>query len=194
MTRFWPAAVIVVTSACAGTPHPDRACMPIEDGDFRESVEGLAGVYELTMTASTGDRAGRSVTGRLELRASADERRTMRDIDGSEAPDVEVPYFGATDVPLDSVGAMRLGETWLFDERAPGVLFLSRVDGTSGSVVSATVRLGAQANDRDRVRFDGGYTVLRVLHRVGGDFFGHWESGVTSVQAGGHFCAFRVGG
>ena len=54
--------------------------------------------------------------------------------------------------------------------------------------------MGSQVNRRDEVRFDGGYTALRVgWIDDEGAFGGSWASGVRTVEAEGHFCAVPAG-
>jgi hypothetical protein len=42
------------------------------------------------------------------------------------------------------------------------------------------------------VRFDGGYTALRVRELNPDGFAGNWESGAPMPAARGHFCATRL--
>jgi hypothetical protein len=54
------------------------------------------------------------------------------------------------------------------------------------------LRLGSVANRRDVVRFDGGYTALRVRELNADGFAGSWESGTRTPSARGYFCATRA--
>jgi hypothetical protein len=73
------------------------------------------------------------------------------------------------------------------DPESPGVLVIER----PGQVL---LRVGSEANRRGVRRFDGAFTVLRVLQVTDQGFAGAWESGVGLDRSGGHFCANRATG
>ena len=54
------------------------------------------------------------------------------------------------------------------------------------------LRLGAEANRRERARFDGGYFALTVRHMDDTGFAGTWESAAGGPAASGYFCARRA--
>ena len=85
---------------------------------------------------------------------------------------------------VEPVGALRPGDLSSRDPEAPGVLVLQE-DGR------LLLRLGSEANRRGVLRFDGGYTVLRVARATAAGFAGTWSSGLLDVQAAGEFCARR---
>ncbi len=53
------------------------------------------------------------------------------------------------------------------------------------------IRLGSEGNDRTRQRFDGAYFALVVTAVEADAMHGSWTSGLETMQAGGHFCAYR---
>ena len=72
------------------------------------------------------------------------------------------PFFGTLDADLISIGATAPGDIGSLDPMQPGVLVIERLADTSSKPGRILLRLGSLANRRDVVRFDGGYTVLRV--------------------------------
>jgi hypothetical protein len=55
------------------------------------------------------------------------------------------------------------------------------------------LRLGADANRRDEVHFDGGYFALTVRRIDEGGFAGSWASaGAEPKATTGYFCATRA--
>lgn len=166
-------------SAALGEP---ASCVEVEPAlTTAATMEGMAGRYDLVLVL-LGNRP-RAARGLLTLR---DQPRMARDLAGSTTP-----LFGFTDVAVEEVSAYRVGDPSSEDATAPGVLV---IEGDNSEGRSIILRLGSQANRRDRVAFDGAYTVLRV-HRLGGDrFFGSWESGTSDTRVLGHFCAVRNGG
>jgi len=103
------------------------------------------------------------------------------------------PLYGSTDVGLEAVGAVA-GDLSSEDPARPGVLVIQMPPRSDTSGARVLLRLGADANRQDLVRFDGGYTVLRVREIAGAGFAGDWESGAPLPRAGGHFCAVRRDG
>jgi len=153
-------------------------------------AEALAGDYRLVMVATAGAESSHTVTGELELVPHDAEARYMRRPDGSPEPGVQLPLYGTTDIALDRVGAVKLGDLGSTDPMRPGVVVLEQRAPQGDSAPEITLRLGSLANQRDVTRFDGGYTALRVTWVASGRFGGTWQSGVTGPEARGHFCAF----
>ena len=83
---------------------------------------------------------------------------------------------------------MRVGSLSSEDPASPGVLVIESETGASPSIL---LRLGAEANRRALVRFDGGYTVLTVVEVGVESFSGIWSSGVRGPDSEGFFCATR---
>ena len=153
------------------------------------SLGGWAGEYTLTMVGgSEGDDPG-SVHGSLVLHEQSEDLQRFAGGDGSAIPGVASPLFGTTDLGVETVGALRVGDLSSADPAAPGVLVIESETAQGPSIL---LRFGSDANRRDRVRFDGGFTVLE-LREIGSDgFSGAWTSGAQRLRAAGYFCAERV--
>ena len=143
----------------------------------------------MILVATSGDSAGREVSGTLWLEPNDSTARQFSRPGGDPIPNVTVPLFGWTDVAVLGVSALELGDLSSREPARPGVLVLEQRSRPTGSP-SITVRLGSTANNRGVAPFDGGYTALRVvwLDELGA-FGGSWASGVRNEQAAGHFCA-----
>ncbi|HYW07397.1 MAG TPA: hypothetical protein VE913_10595, partial [Longimicrobium sp.] len=109
------------------------------------------------------------------------------------APGVSYPLFGGTDVALAAVGAIAPGDVKGENPAAPGVLAMQwrRADAPAGRG-EITLRMGANANGGDALRFDGTRMALFLTSISPSRFAGRWESGGGEQRAGGHFCAERV--
>jgi hypothetical protein len=103
------------------------------------------------------------------------------------------PLYGSTEVGLDAVGAVA-GDLGSADPARPGVLVIRMAPRSDVAGTRMILRLGADANREGLVRFDGGYTVLRVREITRTGFAGDWESGAPLPRAKGHFCATRADG
>jgi hypothetical protein len=183
--RHLATALLVATVALAcrpGQPSADAGCGP-SNGTLvaGAAAPGLTGRYRLILVATAGPRSGRRVEGGLRL----DRDSTARS--GSET--LVAALAGATDIALDSVGALRAGDAGSMDPARPGVLVFASVPGAPPRIL---IRLGSEANRQDQQPFESAYTVLDVLAVNGEGFAGRWRSGVTDTQAQGYFCARRV--
>jgi hypothetical protein len=100
--------------------------------------------------------------------------------------------YGAAELELAAVDAVQVGSISSTDPRAPGVLVIEQ-HARAGQPPRAdiTVRLGSEANRRDRQRVDGGYTALRVQELSPSGFSGTWASGILRERSAGYFCAVR---
>lgn len=147
--------------------------------------ETLAGEYELVLVATSGDLAGSSVNGHLELQPNEPSLRGIPSADGKTRTDSSAPLYGTTDVDVTRVGGLRLGEPTSSDPTQPGVLLVQQGEGI-------VLRIGSEANRRGVLRFDGGYFAMRVRRVDKAGFAGSWASGTVQAQAAGHFCAFRL--
>ena len=171
---------VVMLGALLGCARPAAnsaadGCGPVTYALDREaSAERMVGTFRVTLVATSGDSVGRVVAGRLDLRATSRE---------------DVALVGEAELPVETVGALRLGDLAGSDEAAPGVVVLH--GGTDRP--SILLRLGSEANRAGVQRFDGGYTALEVLRMDQSGFSGSWRSGITSNSATGHFCALRTG-
>jgi hypothetical protein len=104
------------------------------------------------------------------------------------------PLFGAAKVDLAAVGAVSAGAVDADDAARPGVLVLEWPrSGAPAGTNAITLRLGADANHGDRLRFDGAFMALHVAAIRADGFAGRWESGGGDQQAAGYFCAQRIG-
>jgi hypothetical protein len=143
------------------------------------------GHYRLTMAATAGKQKGARVDGRLRL-APNDARHLFRSrLGGTRDTVTRYPLYGSADIDLGAVDAVKPGELSSFNPDLPGVLAIE----TPKSVM---LRLGTESNRPGVVRFDGGYTVLRVQRVQGDGFDGTWNSGASMPVAGGYFCAVRM--
>lgn len=134
----------------------------------------MVGTFGVTLIATSGDSAGRAVVGRLDLAATSRE---------------DAALVGSTDLSVEAVAALRLGDLTGAVDSAPGVAVFE----SGGDRPNILLRLGSEANAAGVVRFDGGYTVLEVLRMDDSGFRGSWRSGVTANSATGYFCALRIG-
>jgi hypothetical protein len=186
-----PAALLV--SACAGNKAGGEAaaCSQMDPNiSAVTNVADLAGEYELTLVATSGPENTHQVSGNLQLHPSDSADRVFTRPDGSVEPNVAMPLYGATGVSLAPVGAVTMGDLSSLDPQRPGVAVLEQRE-SPGAAPGITLRLGAQANQRGMVRFDGGYTALDVTWVAPGGFGGSWRSGVSEQVAAGYFCALK---
>ncbi|MGH7645708.1 MAG: hypothetical protein ACREMR_08990, partial [Gemmatimonadales bacterium] len=182
------AAVLAAACAAKNARSAGTDCRPLPDGPpTATSTAGLAGEYRLTLVATHGPRAGRMAEGRLWLVPQDTALQLLFRLDGSMDSTARMPLIGGANVNLEAVGAVRMGALDSRDPRKPGVAVLE----TPGAIV---LRLGAEANRRDVVRFDGGYTAFYVRATDAAGFAGGWASGVTGPEAEGYFCAVRMSG
>jgi hypothetical protein len=145
----------------------------------------MGGAYRFTMVATDGVRAGRTVSGRLEL---TPQDSTLLQVEGAAQP-----FRGTTDVAVDSVGAVRMGDLAAADPSAPGVAVYEQRAPTG--TLTVVMRLGSASNARGLQPFDAGHTTLYVRRISDAGFAGGWASSAGSTypirQAHGYFCAVR---
>jgi hypothetical protein len=173
----------------AGRPDPAPCAEAVESSGAPVPADSLAGEYRLQLTSDSGPAA--AVEGTLRLRAADPGLHPRTGPYGIPDTTHRYPLVGSVEINLAAVGAVAPGGTTSSDPAAPGVLVIERVGGQP-SAERVLLRLGAEANHADQVRFDGGYTVLRVRQIDRGSFQGDWESGAPLPQAHGHFCASRT--
>lgn len=183
-------ALALSAATCAGRgPAPAAVpCGPAE-GELAAGAraEPLEGEFRLTLVAVSGARAGSSAAGMLRLHAFG-----TRPAPVPAAPGVLHPLFGATDVRLADVGAAAHGDATRGDPAAPGVLVIEWQRPGPPVRNEITLRLGADANHGDQVRFDGAHMALFVTSLSPERFTGRWRSGGGDQQAEGYFCAERA--
>ena len=131
-------------------------------------AERIAGEYRLSLVATHGRRAGRSIVGTMTLGT----------------------HYGHAAIALDSVGAVAAGSIASRDSTRPGVLVLSSADQAAGTP-QTYLRFGAEANRTDIRLLDGAYMVLIVDSASASAMRGHWRSGIRAETADGYFCADR---
>jgi hypothetical protein len=165
----------------------DAGCRPVTSGALAAAPwDSLAGDWHLTLVATAGPGAGRVAQGLVALRS---QEESLRRVDRPGPATVTVPAVGSTDLRVEEVGAVRMGDLGSADPRRPGVsIWVSR--GADGGV-SAVLRIGQQEIGTTLQPFDAGYTVLYLRRVTGAGIYGGWASGVTDEVASGHFCATR---
>lgn len=186
-------ALAMMPLACAGRGRSGAtgdACRPVE-GPFVASTpwDSLAGSWRLTLVAGSGSMNGRSVEGALTLQALDS---ALRRVDRPGPTIVTVPIIGASDIALEDVGAVRLGDVRSTDPLQPGVAIWASLGPDSS--VSAVMRIGQEAIRSNLVKFDGGYTALFLRQVSVNAMRGGWASGVATEAVSGYFCAERVAG
>ncbi len=179
------------TLACAGRSRGGAAgveCRPVE-GPFTATApwDSLAGTWQLTLVAGSGPMAGHREEGALLLQA---QDTAQRRVDRPGPTTVTVPVIGTTDIALEQVGAVRLGDVRSADPQQPGVAMW--VSQTPDGSVSAVMRIGQEAIRSNLVRIEGGYMALFLRQVSVTALRGGWASGVSTETASGYFCAERV--
>ena len=178
-------------SSCASTQRSaSDSCAPLMTGTLPAgtAVGPMAGRFVLTLVTSAGPARGATTAGYLTLREAPAGTP-------GPAPGARTALIGTTDILLESVGALRLGDTGAEDPRAPGIAVYEQ-RATSG-VPTVTARVGSHttaAPDPGMQPIEGQFTVLFVRHIGRDGFAGSWQSGggAGSPGAQGHFCAARV--
>ena len=199
MTRTAPLLLLAAALACSPrqpAPATDAAraqCAPATGPLAAEaSADGLGGAYHLDLLASSGARAGDSTTADLELVPADDSLQTPPPMGGLRDTSARFPLIGWTSLQPDAVGATDTGPLDAHDPGAPGVLVIQRRTRKPDAPREILLRLGSEANRRDRARFDGGYFVLTVLRIDDQGFAGTWASAAGIPRAGGQFCARKA--
>jgi len=150
------------------------------------SLEGRAGEYRLTMVEQVDGSPSRTTEGSLTLLAQVESLRQFAGGAEGSIPGVTSPLFGSTDMNVEGVGAVRVGSLSSENPESPGVLVIESETGAGPSIL---LRFGSEANRRNLVRFDGGYTVLNVVEITAESFSGTWSSGARGPNSEGFFCA-----
>ena len=174
---LWQGAAVL---GYAGVASAESPCLPTEGTLAADaSLAGAAGGFSLTLVARQAHGKGGAVTGSLVLEPW----------DSDAFLPASSPLRGATDIDLEAVGAVRVGDPGSKDWAAPGVLVLESHQGGTARIL---LRLGADANRAGEPLFDGGYAVLEVAEIIASGFAGSWRSGVEGHSVSGHFCATRA--
>ena len=199
MTRAARHAALVLAGTLACHPaHPEaqpavNPCRPATGTLPRTATAiGLAGDYRLHLAATAGASAGRWVDVALRLRPVDDSVSREVVVLGVRDTTSSFPLSGTTDLDPGALGAIRTGNLSAEDPEAPGVLVIERRPARPDAAREIMLRLGADANRRGVVRYDGGYFALTVRSITGEGFAGSWSSGGAGSGAEGYFCAERL--
>ena len=192
-----PLILAVASTGCAANQvQADRECTPLPDeAELATGVRGgsLAGSYRVVVVGTSADYSDRQIEGRLELHPQDSALQSLALPGGVPVTGARMPLYGALDAAIEQVGGMRLGNATLLDPAQPGVAVLEQVTrNETGSVTSITMRVGSDANNRELIRFDGGFMALYVEEVTPEGFRGTWASGVRGPEHEGYFCAFRL--
>ncbi len=191
-----PAVVVCAAVACRAAPPrgPEAVGCEPASGTLEAGARwgDAPGTYAITMVATAGPRSGRRARGELRLVTQRVELQVVATARGTGA--VRQPAIGSLELPLADVGAESVGDPRSADPLSPGVGLYVQWN-TDSTVAAAVLRVGADANRRDEIRFDGGYTALHVRRFTATGFWGDWLSGgrPDATESRGHFCAVRVG-
>jgi hypothetical protein len=185
--------ILAVLMACH-KPQPEqqqvgaelRPCEPVP-GELAAGAKlsQVEGQYDLRMAATTGKNKGATVDGRLRLTPNDTSHIFRSRPGGARDTTTRYPFYGSADIDLGAVDAVRPGDISSHDPDLPGVLAIE-------SPNAVMLRLGSESNRPGVLRFDGGYTVLRVRRVEADGFDGNWSSGASLPIAGGYFCAVRM--
>jgi hypothetical protein len=191
-------AVLVALMACHSSrpeaqPVADPCRPPTGVLPPTATAGGLAGEYRLHLTATSGASAGKSLDAGLRLRPLADSLARAVVVLGVRDTTTSHPLAGTADLDPEALGAVRTGDLAADDDEAPGVLVIERHPAKPDASAEIMLRLGADANRRGVLRYDGGYFALTVRSIGPRGFAGTWSSGASGRGAEGYFCAERVG-
>jgi hypothetical protein len=189
------AATLLAGGACraqSGRASPQECAPVATELPASSTSDALAGEYQLRLVATSGRMSGSVVQGRLKLQPQLDSLRYLRRPGAATDSAVRHPFYGSAEVDLTAVDAVLVGSTSSLDPMKPGVLVVEQRE-RAGQAPRAEImiRLGSEANRRDRQRVDGGYTALRVRRVSAEGFAGTWGSGIVGERAAGYFCATR---
>ena len=188
-----PMAILALFTVCLSVERPRKQalsesaaqtplCKPASRRlNARATLAGREGTYILTLIQVVDGADARRAQGVLNLRRQPPGFEMLKT--------ASTPLYGFTDVDLRAVGAHRVGDPASTDPEAPGVLVLESLHDGKRRIL---LRLGADANRRDSMLFDGAFTVLEVHAIYRGGFAGSWRSGLRSLRTGGYFCARRM--
>jgi hypothetical protein len=158
-------------------------------------VDALQGAYRLRLVASSGARAGDSTVADLELVPADDSLQFVSTAAGGRDSTTRLPLIGWTTLDPAAIGGAETGALDSREPTSPGVLVIERHTSRPDAPIEIMLRLGADANRRDQVLFDGSYFALTVRRIDEGGFAGSWASAAGELKATtGHFCATRAAG
>ena len=169
-------------AAChAAKPEPRLAageCAPSNDTlPASATAAPLAGEFRLHLAATAGPKQGARQDARLSLRPMDDSLRLPPPILGILDSTTRHPLMGVTEVDPSAVGGVATGDLGSTRPTAPGVLVLERHPARPAAPAEITLRLGADANRRGVLRYDGGYFALTVVESTPRDSPGPGPAG-----------------
>ena len=147
------------------------------------------GEYHVRFVATAGPKQGATEDGRVTLRPMDDSLVAAPPVLGIRDSTTRHPLVGSAQIDVDALGATRTGELASADMHAPGVLVIERHPIQPAARAEIMLRLGAEANRRGIVRYDGGYFALKVLRVEAFELRRHLVSGGAGSTARGYFCA-----
>ena len=183
-----PLGTLLAALAChsarpAAEPAADACSAPAGELARAASAAGLAGEYQVRLTATHGPRSGAVARGRLLLQPRQDSLQLAEPLPGVRDTTTRYPLAGSLDIDPAALGAAATGDLGSADALAPGVLVIERHPLAADRPASIMLRLGAEANRRGRARFDGGYFALTVRRLDPDRFAGSWSSGTATHPA-----------
>jgi hypothetical protein len=179
------------SAAPAAKPAADTCAARTGELPREATAAALGGEYRLRLVATAGPRAGTSADARLRLAPLPDSLQMAAPVLGIRDTTTRYPLAGSVELDPDAIGAVRTGDLGSTDPMAPGVLVIERRPVAPDVPPSLMLRLGADANRRGVVRFDGGHFALTVRRLDADGFAGTWSSGTGVGGATGYFCAER---
>lgn len=189
--RALSVGLLIGCSGAAGRATPEECAPVTARAPAAGTATPSAGEYQLRLVATSGAKTGASVEGTLSLQPQPDALLYRARLGGTVDTSVVHPLYGSADLDLGEVDAVSVGSIKSKDPMQPGVLVVERHAPGDDPPTEIVIRLGSEANRRDRQRFDGGYTVLRVREVNDKGMAGTWASGITAERAAGYFCAVR---
>ena len=194
--RYSLMSLVSVVGCAAHQSGQGSECTKVASGaELPASVQArhLVGSFRLVFVGETAEFDGIRVDGTLDLLPQDSALQSLELLAGGPGTGATMPLYGALDAPIERVGGVRVGDATRLDPMRPGVAVLEQtMAGVHDSAFSITMRVGADANRRDLVRFDGGFMALYVKEITAGGFRGDWSSGSRGPAHAGHFCADRA--
>ncbi len=188
-------AALLACRGAAGRASPEECAPVTAELPASSTAAGLEGEYQLRLVATSGTKPGTAVEGTLTLQPLDQALRYGTGLDGAPDTTITHPLYGSADLDLAAVDAVSVGSIASMNPAQPGVLVIERHSGSGQAAPTGiTIRLGSEANRRDRQRFDGGYAALHVREISDGRIKGSWTSGVSTKRSAGYFCAVKKDG